>query len=173
MSAALIVPAIVAMFIALLTASLLVPGAKADAAGKAIACYMFKAVGVILLAMAGMQLLFSAFIMSLPETMTLLALILFSVVGIGLLVQGSRIVHRIDDASVVVARTVFAYSCTIVGILSAASALLSFVVNFFLTQNAQEWQSPATIMVTGAVLALFSSIYASGKNGKSASRKKK
>lgn len=171
LSAVLIVPAIVTILIALLIASLLVPGAKPEAAGKAIAYHIFKAVGVILLIMSGMQFLFSVFVSSFPETKTLFSLLLFFVIGIGLLIQGSRMIARIDAASAIVCRTVFTYSCIIIGLLSALSGLLSITVNFILTQSVQEWQSPVTIVLTGTVLALFSS-YASGKKGKSAPRKK-
>ena len=172
LSAVLLVPVIVAIFAALFIGGLMVPGAKPEAVGKAIACYILKAVGVILLIIGAMQLLFSLLILTMPETSTLLVLGFLLVVGIGILVQASRVVARLDDASTVVPRMVFAYSCIVIGTLAALSGLLSYIVNFIMTQQVEAWQSTATIVVSGTVLAYFSSLYVGGKNGKAVRKKK-
>ncbi len=172
LSTILLIPAIVAIFAILFIGSLLVSEAKPEAVGKAITCYILKAVGVILLVIGGMQLLYSLFTLNVPETKTLLALALLIVIGIGILVHESRVIEKLNDASVIVSRMVFGYSCVILGTLAALFSLLTFLISFIVTQELGQWESTATVVITGTVLTMLSSAYAA-KKGKTSAKKKK
>lgn len=156
---------LVITFTLLLIPSLLVTGAKPEAATKAIGCYILKTVGLILLAASVIQLTYGLITLRLPDPEESTILVLLLVTGIGIMVHQSRIVATIDAPSVSVVRLVFSHTCELVGALVALGSGLSLMISFLITQNSSGWEMSGTLLLLGLLLMLVSSVHIRIKNG--------
>ena len=163
---------IVMTFALLLIPSLLVTGAKPEAAAKAIGCTILKAVGFLLIAMSAVDLTLNLIAMKLPEFPTLASLIFLFCLGLGIMVHQSKVMAKIDDASSIVARMVFSHTCEILGALITLYAALSLALSFLFTQELIGWEPQASLLLLGVILMLTSGIHIS-KHKRKAARKAK
>ncbi len=164
---------VVVAFVLLFIPSLLVPGAKPQGIARAISCYLWKTIGLIIMAMSIVQLAFNLVNGQLPDSPLLSALILLFVVGIGIMVQASRMVKTVDEASVVVVRLVFSHTCEVVGGMVALISALSIALTVLLTNNLADWQMSATMLLLGVTTMLTASIHIKQKNGGRAPAKRR
>jgi hypothetical protein len=155
---------VVIAFVLLFIPSLMVSGAKPQGIARAISCFLWKAVGLVILSMAVVQLAYGAVSNELPDPTLLSALILLFVVGVGIMVQASRIVKTVDEASVVVVRLVFLHTCELVGGVIALVSVLSIALTVLLTNNVGNWQLPATSLFLGLTTMLAASVHIRQKN---------
>lgn len=167
-----IVPAIVFVSLALLyIPSMAVTGAKADSVGKAIACYLMKTFGMILIVVSMLPLLYDSMSGTVPPMPTVSALLLVFLFGAGTVLHYNRVVHELDDSSTIVVRTVFAHGFEVLGAMVALLSVLSLLLNFMLTQTVDGWQLPATTLTFGLLVSLVFSVHISERNRRA--RKKK
>jgi len=155
--------------------SLLVTGAKPEGVGRAIICVLWKAFGLVLIAMSLLQL--SSDIAT-SQTLTaqpmLSALILIFVIGIGVMVHASRILATVDEASKAVPKLIFVLTCETIGGLVIVITGLTLMINFLLTQKFDGWETQMITILFGVVLMLGASMHVkSGAKKKVAVRKKK
>ena len=164
---------VVLTFTILLIPSLMVPGAKAEGAAKAIGCYIVKTFGLILMTLALVQLVYGLINGNLPQFQTLAALLLMLATGLGLLVHESMTLATVDDASASVVRAVFNHTCVVLGQMLAVIAALSMAMTFFLTQQITGWEMPATLLLLGLLLTLSASVHINtGSRGGRKSKRK-
>jgi hypothetical protein len=156
---------IVIAFVVLLIPSLMVPGAKPSGVVRAISCYMWKTVGLVIVAMTIVQVSYDGIGGRLPDAPLLSALILLFAVGIGIMVQASRIVQSVDEASVVVVRLIFSHTCEMVGGIIALVAAMSMAIMVLLTNSLWDWQMPTTMLIFGVTMMLMSSVHIKIKSG--------
>lgn len=156
---------IIIAFVVILIPSLMVPGANPNGVVRAISCYMWKTVGLVIVAMTIVQVSYDGIGGHLPDGPLLSSIILLFAVGIGIMVQASRIVHSIDEPSVVVVRLIFSHTCEIVGGIIALVAALSMGIMVLLTNSLWDWQMPTTMLIFGLVLMLMSSVHIKIKSG--------
>lgn len=156
---------VVVAFVLLFIPSLLVPGAKPQAVARAISCYLWKTVGLIIMAMSIVQLAYNLVNGRLPDSPLLSALILLFVVGVGTMVQASRMVKSVDEASVMVVRLVFSHTCEVVGGIIALVSALSISLTVLLTNGLTDWQMSATMLLLGVTTMLAASLHIKHKNG--------
>lgn len=164
---------LVVTFVLLLIPSLLVPGAKPEAAAKAIGCYVLKTVGLLLLASSAIQLMYGLITLQFPDSGSLNILVLLLLVGLGIMVHQSRTIATIDDASVSVVRLVFCHTCEIIGALIALSAGLWLAINSLLQQQMAAEAMAGTLLPLGLLLMLLSSVHIRIKNGHRSKVKRK
>ena len=155
---------VVLLFVLLFIPSLLVTGAKPQGVARAISCYMWKTAGLVIMAMSVIQLAFDVVNEQLPDAPLLSALILLFAVGVGTMVQASRMVKSVDEASVVVVRLIFSHTCEVVGGLIALVSGLSIALSVLLTNQLVDWQMPATTLLLGLTTMLAASIHIKHKN---------
>lgn len=155
---------LVVTFTLLLIPSLLVPGAKPEAAAKAIGCYILKTIGLLLLASSVIQLMYGLITLQLPDPGTPL-LVLLLVVGLGIMVHQSRIVATIDEASVSVVRLVFCHTCEMIGKLITLGTGLWLMTNLLFLQRVADGAMAGTLLLLGLLLMLLSSVHIRIKNG--------
>jgi hypothetical protein len=153
--------------------SLLVTGAKPEGVAKAIGGYLWKSIGLFLLAISSIQLMYSVVMTQLPNPELLSALLFLMVVGIGIMIHASRIIAEVDHASSAVPRLVFSHTCEFVGGTVALVSGLSLGISLLLTMEAPDWQMPATMILLGCILMLSSSLHISHKNKRAAASKRK
>ncbi len=165
--------AIIATFALLLIPSLLVTGAKAENASKAISCYLVKSLGLLLMAISAVQLTYSLVSMRLPSSPALTGLILLCVIGLGLMLHASRELVGVDAASCLVPRLVFSHSCEVIGTFVTVISGLSLMMTFVLTQSVNGWEMSATLLLLGMLLMMASSVHIRGKNHPAAKKAKK
>lgn len=159
---------IVVAYVALFIPSMMVTGAKPEGIAKAISCYLWKTFGLVLLSMSVVQITISVVGDALPEFPLLSALILLLVTGIGIMVHASRVLTEVDHASAMVPRLVFSHTVEVVGGLIAFVAALSFMLSFLITESADGWQMPVTMMLLGITMMLSASLHISAKNRRAA-----
>lgn len=159
--------------VALFIPSLLVTGSKPEGVAKAIGGYLWKTVGLFLLAMSSIQLMYSVITQQLPDPALLSGLILLMVVGIGIMIHASRIIAEVDHASAMVPRLVFSHTCELIGGVVALISALSLGLSLLITMEAPEWQMPATMILLGSILMLSSSLHISHKNKRAAAARRK
>ncbi len=164
---------IIVMQVALFIPSMMVPGAKPEGIAKAISCYLWKSFGLVLLSMSVVQIAISIVGGTLPQFPLLSALILLFVTGIGIMVHCSRLLARIDHASLSVPRLVFSHTVEIIGGVIAFVSTLSLMLGFLITESVQEWQMPATMAMLGITMMLSASLHISEKNRHAAKAAKK
>lgn len=164
-------------FVLLFIPSLMVTGAKPEGVARAISCYMWKVVGLVILTMSVVQLSSDLINGQLPDPPLLSALILLFAVGVGTMVQASRMAKSVDEASSIVVRLVFFHTCEIIGGVIALVSALSVALSVLLTNNlsVNNWQLPATTLLLGITTMLAASIHIKNKNGgkKAAPKRKK
>lgn len=163
---------LVIIFTLLLIPSLLVPGAKPEAAAKAIGCYVLKTIGLLLLASSVIQLMYGLVSLQLPDPGTLSLLVLLLVVGLGIMVHQSRIVATIDEASVSVVRLVFCHTCEMIGKLITLGTGLWLMINLLLLQQVADGAMAGTLLLLGLLLMLLSSVHIRIKNGRGKVKRK-
>lgn len=156
---------VIVAFVLLFIPSLLVPGAKPQGIARAISCYMWKTVGLFVMAMSIVQLAYNLVTGRLPDPQTLSALILLFVVGVGTMVQASRMVKSVDEASSVVVRLVFSHTCEIAGGIIALISCLSIALTVLITGGLTDWEFSATMLLLGVTTMLAASIHIKHKNG--------
>jgi hypothetical protein len=163
---------IVAAFAILAIPSLMVPGAKAEGVVKAIACYILKTLGLVLLALSAVQLMYGLIVMQMPDFPSLAALIILFTVGVGLMVHESTVLKHIDEASVMIPRLVFSHACEIIGAIICILSTLSLVVTYIVSEGSPEgiagWELSATLLLLGAIMSLGSSVHIGHRNKKAA-----
>jgi|GEM_PF-1396332 len=161
-------------FVLILIPGLMVPGAKAEKITKATTCYLIKTIGMLLVGVSVIQILYGFMTLNLPEFPSLFAVLLVLVIGLGLIVHMSRVIHEtVDDASETVPRLVFSHTLEVVGILITVVAGLSMILTFILRQNLDGWEMPATMLLVGILLALSASVHVYNRNRHVAKRAKK
>lgn len=159
------IPVIVFLtFVLLYIPSMMVSGAKPDAVGKGIACYLMKAFGILLMAISMLPLLYNLVSDTLPPMSTVSGLLMVFVFGMGIVVHYSNISHTIEESSVVVVRTVFTHGFEVLGALIALLSMLSLLLTFMLTQTVDGWQMPATSLLFGLMIMLMFSVHISSRN---------
>lgn len=163
---------VVIAFTALFIPSLLVTGAKPSGVARAISCYLWKTFGLLLVAMSVVQLTMDLLQGILPDAPVQSALILLFTVGVGIMVQASRILRSVDDASSVVVRLVFTHTCEVVGGLVALVSLLSIALQVLMTSMLVEWQLPVATFLLGLVTMYIASMHIHHKNGGGRKRRK-
>lgn len=163
---------IVTIFTLLAIPSLMVPGAKPEGVVKAIASYIIKTLGLVLLAMSAVQLTYGLIMMEIPEFSALAALIILFTIGLGIMVHQSIVLKHIDEASAMIPRLVFSHACEVIGalvtILSALSLIITYIVSGGSTVGMQGWEMSATFLLLGSILTLTSSVHIVRKNKKAA-----
>lgn len=154
-------------FVLLFIPSLMVTGAKPEGVARAISCYMWKIVGLIILAMSVVQLASDLINGKLPDPPLLSALILLFAVGTGAMVQASRVAKSVDEASSVIVRLIFFHTCEIIGGVIALISALSVALSVLLTNNLEfaNWQMPATTLLLGLTTMLAASIHIKNSSG--------
>ncbi|HRH94241.1 MAG TPA: hypothetical protein PKV72_06965 [Candidatus Peribacteria bacterium] len=168
------VPAIVFVAFALLyIPSMMVSGSKPDLVGKAIACYLMKTFGMLLMAVSMLPLLYNIISNTLPPMSTVSGLLMVFLFGVGIVVHYSTSVDMIDESSVVVVRTVFAHGFEVLGAIIALLSVLSLLLTFMLTQTVDGWEMPATSLVFGLLITLMFSVHINTKNASRRASKKK
>ncbi len=146
--------------------SLLVTGAKPEGVARAIGCYMLKTLGVILVAVSSMRIIYDLITMDIPDFPILAALALIFLLGLGIMVQQSRVLTSVDEASLIVPRLVFSHTCEISGALISLLATLSLVVTFIVNQSTNGWEMSSTMLLLGVTLMLLSSVHIQKRNKK-------
>jgi len=162
---------VVVAFVLLFIPSLLVPGAKPHGVARAISCYLWKTVGLIIIAMSIVQLAYNVIGGKLPEEPALSALILLFVTGIGTMIQASRVLRSVDEASVVVVRLVFSHTCEVVGGVIALMSALSLGLSFLMTNDVSGWEMSATTFLLGITTMLSAGIHIKHKTKVAAPKK--
>lgn len=157
----------------LMTAGLQVTGAKAEGVAKSVACVLLKTLGLLLVSLSSVQLMYGVITMSLPQTDTLLALILIFTIGAGILTHESRMIMNVDEASASVANAVFCHSCRVIGCMIAIVAGLSLLMTFVLTQSIDGAEMPVTLLILGSLLSLTASVHGNGGVKRKTAKKKK
>lgn len=167
------VPVIIFLSLALLyIPSMMVTGAKPELIGKAIACYLMKTFGMLLMTLSMLPLLYNIISNTLPPMSTVSALLLVFLFGAGTVVHFNRVVHELDDASVVVVRSVFAHGFEVIGAIVALLSALSILLTFLITQTVEGWEMSATALLFGLLLSLMFSVHINERNRRSRSKKK-
>ncbi len=156
--------AILITYVALMIPSMMVSGAKPEGIAKAIACYIWKAFGLVLLAMSVIQLTISIIGNALPEFPLLSGLILLLVTGIGIMVHASRVLTTVDNASIMIPRLVFSHTIEIIGGLIALVSALSLMLSFLITSRIDGWQLPMSMILLGITMMLSASVHITTKN---------
>ncbi len=165
-----VLPFVVLSFVGLFIPSLMVTGAKPEGVAKAICCYMWKTIGLVIMGMSVVQITYGVVTNQLPDYPVLGVLLLFMMIGIGIMVHISRVVAGIDEASSVVPRLVFTYTCEVIGGLIALFSALTMGIGFLLTSVVTDWEMPSTMLLLGLVLMLASSLHTSHKSRRSAKK---
>ncbi len=150
-------------FIVLYIPSLMVAEAKPMAVGQAIFCYFMKTVGILLMAASIVPLAYNLMSNTVPDITTLYSLVLFLVVGLGIVVHFSRVAYELDEASVVVVRSVFCHCFEAIGALLAIFSGLSLMMMFLVNHVLLDWQMPATLFLLGLLTMLLFSMHLSHK----------
>jgi hypothetical protein len=167
------VPAVVFVAFALLyIPSMMVTGAKPDLVGKAIACYLMKTFGALLITLSMLPLLYNLISDTLPPMSTVSGLLMVFLFGVGIVIHYSNVTSTIEENSMVVTRTVFAHGFEVLGALIALLSVLSLLLTFILTQTVDGWQMPATSLTFGLLITLIFSVHISAKNPARRSKKK-
>lgn len=157
----------------LMTAGLHVSGAKPEGVAKSIACTVLKTLGLLLVSLSSVQLMYGVITMNLPQTDTLLALVLIFSIGCGILIHESRMMMHVDTASASVANAVFCHSCRVIGCMVAIVAALSLLMTFVLTRSTEGAEMPVTLLILGSLLSLTSSVHGNGGVKRKTVKKKK
>ncbi len=154
-------------FALLMTAGLQVTGAKPEGVAKAIGSTILKTLGLLLVGLSSVQIGYGLLAMSLPESQTLLALLVLLVVGIGIMIHESRIAASVDKASRVVADVIFSYSCRVIGSILATVSGLSLAMTLLLTGSLEGGEMSALLILLGILLSFSASVHINGgvKNG--------
>lgn len=157
----LLVPAtIFTVFIMLFIPSMMfTTNPRPEAIGRAIACYILKAFGLILIGIAAIPVLYNLLVSSLLPLDTMLGLALVFVVGLGILVQANIILGNIDDASVAVPRAIFHHACEVLGALTAVTSGLAVMIAFLESDSNSGWQVPASLLIVGLILMISFSLH--------------
>ncbi|MEQ1849762.1 MAG: hypothetical protein ABL890_04190 [Candidatus Peribacteraceae bacterium] len=158
-------PMIVAGLVALLfIPGLMVTGAKPEGVGRAIVCVLWKAFGLVLIALSVTQLASDVVLSErLTEQPMLSVLVLIMVVGIGIMVQASRVLAGVDAASKAVPRLVFILTCETIGGLLVVVSMMTILVNFLMTNALTGWEMQTVLGLLGVVLMLGASLHVSPK----------
>jgi hypothetical protein len=151
--------AVFLLFILLYIPSMMVPDAKPTAVGQAITCYLMKTLGLLLMATSVFPLTYSLMAKSLPAESTVYSLLLVFVVGVGIITHFSRVCQHIDEASVVVVRSIFSHGFEMLGAVMVVFSALSLMLMFLLTGGFDAWEMPATVFLLGLLLMLMFSIH--------------
>lgn len=150
---------VVVAFVLLFIPSMLVPNAKPQGIARAISCYLWKTVGLIIIAMSVVQLAYDLIGGNLPDYPARSALVLLFVTGIGTMIQASRILRSVDEASVVVVRLVFTHTCEFVGGVVALVSALSLALSVLMTGTVSGWEMSATTFLLGVTTMLSAGIH--------------
>lgn len=173
-SVVVLVPVIIFLALGLLyIPSMMVPGAKPDAVGKAIACYLMKTFGILLMTLSMLPLVYNIVSNTMPPMPTISALVLVFLFGAGTVLYYNIVVHQVDDASVIVVRTVFAHGFEVIGAIIALLSALSILLTFMITQTVDGWEMPATALLFGLLLSMMFSVHISERNRRTRTSKKK
>ncbi len=168
----LTIPVVVfAAFALLYIPSMMVTGAKPDAVGKAIACYLMKTFGVLLMVVSMLPLLYDIISSTVPPMPTVSGLLLVFLFGVGIVIHYNNVVHTVDEASSMVVRTVFAHGFEVLGAVIALLSALSLLLTFMLTQTVEGWQMPATSLTFGLLITLMFSVHISERTRRSKKKK--
>lgn len=167
----LVLPLVIFLsFVLLYIPAMLVPDAKPMAVGQAIACYFMKSVGILLMGISLLPLVYNLMGQTIPEEKTLYAFLAIFVIGLGLLVYFAQLAADIDEASVVVVRSIFTHGfeilSTIVAFFSGASLLLMFI----LTERFVNWEMPAAMLLLSVLTMLLFSVHITDKKRKHSAR---
>lgn len=153
--------------------SLMVTSAKPEGVGRAIACVLWKAFGLVLIALSLSQMADDVVTNErLTEQPLLSVLVLIFVIGIGIMVQASRVLVSVDAASKAVPRLVFILTCEIIGGLMVFVSGMTVLINFLMTQSMAGWEVQTVTLLFGFVLMLGASMHVTPGN-KRVVRKKK
>lgn len=161
------------VFVLVFIPSMMVPSAKPEAVGKAIACYLMKTFGLVLMAIGFLPLLYTVISKNMLDMSAVSGLLLIFLIGFGLLLHYSIVAHAIDDSSTVVMRAIFSHGFEVLGAMIAVFSALSLMLSFLQKQAMDGWQIPATMLLFGLLTMLMFSVHISNKNGGVKSRKKK
>lgn len=146
-----------AILVITLIASLQVEGAKAENSARAIACHLLQTLGVFMMAMSGVQMVYSLLTLRFPSSDNAASLVLLFVVGLGILIHQSRILHGIDHASRLVPGLIFWYVCVLMGNLIALIAAISIGISTLINHEPSGWQMPSTLIILGLTMAFLAS----------------
>lgn len=162
------------LLILLFIPGMMTPRAKPEGVGRAIACVLWKTFGLLLVALSLLQLTSDVVTTEAltPEPM-LSVLILIFAVGVGMMVQASRVLANVDAASKAVPKLVFVLTCEIVGGLLIVITGMTIAINFILTQTLAGWQMQTVTILLGIVLMLGASMHVNPAKKKAAVKKKK
>ncbi len=156
---ALATMAVLQFFALLFIPSMMTPGARPRAVGRAIYCYMLQLVGIILMTLGGLPAFYSVlekFVF--PEnsltTETYIALLLIFTAGGLLFLWHEHIVQFVDEPSRRVSEAIYWYTLKIVGVGLALFSALSFFLTMLMAPQSIPtwWISPFLLFLYGALL---------------------
>ncbi len=163
----LMAPAMVFLaFVLAFIPSMMVPMAKPEAVAQAIAYYLMKALGVLLMIAGGLPLVFAVVSGVLPSMTTAYGFLLTFLVGVGTLTHYSRLVSQLDEKSVAVPRAIFAHGFEVIGASVGLLSALWLLLSFTLTNTVADWELPSTLLLFGVFTTLMFSMHMSLHRGK-------
>jgi len=154
---------IAGLFVLLSIPSLLVTGAKPEGVARAIACILWKTIGLVLIVLSVLQFGSMLIERQLPPQPSISVLILTLVVGIGIMVHASRLLAAVDAASKSVPKLVFVLTCESIGGLLVLVSLLTIFINFLLQETVLGLEPQLLNLFLGLLLMLGASFHVNAK----------